>query len=53
VIVSARKYEENSYFRVNLVNLVIFASFNLGVSQNWLVKMYKKLLIHPKVEVLE
>ena len=53
VIVSARKYEENSYFRVNLANLVVFTSYNWGVSQERLLKLYKKLLNHPKPEALE
>jgi len=53
VIVSARKYEENSYFRVNLANLVVFTFYNRGVSQKRLLEMYKKLLNHPKPEALE
>lgn len=53
VIVSARKYEENSYFRVNLVNLLVFTSFYRGASQERLLKIYKTLLNHPKPEALE
>jgi hypothetical protein len=53
VVVSARKYEENSYFRVNLANLVVFVFYNWGASQERLMKLYKKLLKHSKPEVLE
>ncbi|MFT6166994.1 MAG: rSAM/selenodomain-associated transferase 2 [Vicingaceae bacterium] len=53
VIVSARKYEENSYFRVNLANLVVFTAYKWGVSQARLLKLYKKLIKHPKPEALE
>ncbi len=53
VVVSARKYEENCYFRVNLANLVVFTFYNWGVSQERLLKMYKTLLNHPKPEALE
>ena len=53
VLVSARKYEENSYFRVNLANLVVFTSYKWGVSQARLLKLYKILIKHPKPEALE
>ena len=53
VTVSARKYEENSYFRVNLANLLLFTSYKVGVSQERLLKLYKFLIKHPKPEVLE
>ena len=53
VTVSARKYEENSYFLVNLANLLLFTSYKVGVSQERLLKLYKFLIKHPKPEVLE
>tara|TARA_B110000503_G_scaffold143496_1_gene245300 strand:+ start:34 stop:744 length:711 start_codon:yes stop_codon:yes gene_type:complete len=53
VIVSARKYEENSYFRVNVANLVVFTSYKWGVSQVRLLKLYKRLIKYPKPEALE
>ncbi len=39
-LVSSRKYETNSYLKVNLVNLVVFSAFLLGVSPSTLKKMY-------------
>ena len=53
VIVSARKYEENSYFRVNLANLVVFTFYKWGLSQKRLLKLYKTLIKHPKPEALK
>ena len=50
VVVSARKYEENSYFRVNLANFVVFNLFRFGASQKTLVNTYKSMLNHPKAE---
>jgi len=38
--VSSRKYVENSYLWVNLVNFVVFMAFLLGVSPKTLKKMY-------------
>lgn len=52
VVVSARKYEENSYFRVNLANLTVFTLYRRGASQETLIKTYRKLLRHPKAEAL-
>jgi len=34
VVVSARKYEKNSYLRVNFSNLVAFTMYHLGMQQN-------------------
>lgn len=48
VIVSARKYEENSWLRVNLANLIVYAMFQFGFSQQRLVNTYKTLINHPK-----
>lgn len=43
-LVSARKYDNNSYLRVNLTNLLIFLMFFLGFSQEKMVNTYKTLL---------
>lgn len=53
VIVSARKYDENSYFRVNIANLAVFTLFKFGASQESMINTYKRLLNHPKAEALE
>jgi len=42
--VSARKYEKNSYLRVNLVNLMAFLSFKLQVSPLRVKETYQKWL---------
>ncbi len=44
VIVSARKYERNSYLKVNLVNLWSYWSFMLGRSPEKIKAFYKKSL---------
>lgn len=44
VIVSARKYDTNNYFRVQLANVVVFNMFFLGFSQKQLANTYKRLL---------
>lgn len=44
VIVSARKYDENSYLKVNLINLLIFTMFYLGTSQDTMVHAYQELI---------
>ena len=43
-LVSARKYDNNSWLRVNLVNLWVFGLFHLGASQDYLCKTYRSLL---------
>lgn len=43
-IVSSRKYDNNSYLWVNLVNFVVFIAFHLGVSPIRLKKIYSKAL---------
>ncbi len=50
VLVSARKYEENSWLRVNLANLIVFKMYQWGYDTPTLWKTYKKLLRHPKAE---
>lgn len=44
VVVSARKYEFNSYFRVNLANMTVFAMYFLGVPQPTLIRTYKSMI---------
>ena len=44
VIVSARKYEENSYIKVNFANLVVFTMYRLGYSQDRMLRTYYRLL---------
>lgn len=44
LIVSARKYENNSYLKVNLSNLLLVVLFKLGVSGKKLKKLHDKLL---------
>ncbi len=44
MLVSARKYDENSYLRVQFANFVVFNMFRLGYSQEALLKTYRKLL---------
>ncbi len=44
VIVSARKYETNSYLRVQTANFIVFNMFRLGYSQETMARTYKRLL---------
>jgi GT2 family glycosyltransferase len=44
IIVSARKYVNNSWARVQGTNLFMVIAWKLGVGQGWLKKTYKKLL---------
>jgi len=48
VLVSARKYIENSYLRVNFANFIVFLLFRCGASQEVMLKTYNKLINHPK-----
>lgn len=48
VLVSARKYDNNSYFRVNLANLTVFMMFYAGFSQLQMLNTYKRMINHPK-----
>lgn len=42
--ISARKFETNSYLKVNLINGIIFTMYRLGYSPLKMQKTYKKLL---------
>jgi rSAM/selenodomain-associated transferase 2 len=44
VVVSSRKYEKNSYFKVNFINLVIFVMFSFGASQRTMLHTYRQLI---------
>ncbi|MEM6317310.1 MAG: TIGR04283 family arsenosugar biosynthesis glycosyltransferase [Bacteroidota bacterium] len=44
VVVSARKYENRSFFKVQFANLVVFNMFKMGYPQERLVRTYKQLL---------
>ncbi len=44
VIISARKYEHNGYFRVQIANLIVFNMYRLGYSQDEMVSAYRRLL---------
>ena len=48
--VSARKYADNSYLRVNLANAFVFFLYILNVNPRKLWKLYTRLIRHPKVE---
>lgn len=47
-VVSARKYRDNSYLKVNIVNLIVFTMFYLGASQETMVHAYKQLIANTK-----
>lgn len=44
VIVSARKYEQNSWLKVNLINGYVFLKYKLGIHPIKIRKTYKSLL---------
>ena len=46
--VSARKYNDNSYWRVTVANGIVFTMFRLGVSPQQLLRTYKKMVRYPK-----
>jgi len=48
VAVSARKYEENPYWKVNISNFIVFGLYYLGVSPARLLQLYKSMIKHPK-----
>lgn len=43
-IVSSRKYKSNGYWRVQLVNLLVFSAYYLGFSPLFLKNTYRRLL---------
>ncbi|MDQ3049449.1 MAG: TIGR04283 family arsenosugar biosynthesis glycosyltransferase [Bacteroidota bacterium] len=44
IIVSARKYTNNSYLRVNFANVLVIFLYRMGVDQGKLLKFYKSFL---------
>ncbi len=44
VLVSARKYEQNGYFRVQIANLTVFNMYRFGCSQQTMVRAYRRML---------
>lgn len=50
VIVSARKYEHNSWLRVQLANAGAFLLFRLGIEPRRIKRFYYACLRHPKAE---
>jgi len=44
MLVSARKYDTNSYLRVQLANMKIFRMYTKGASQKEMVRRYNHLL---------
>lgn len=48
VIVSARKYAENPYWRVNISNFIVFSLYYFGVKPDSLKRLYLRLINHPK-----
>lgn len=46
VIVSARKYEENSWLRVQVANLTAFSLFFMNVAPSRIAQTYKRMLHH-------
>ncbi len=47
-IVSARKYKDNNYLKVNFINFVIFMMYFWGASQETMVHAYKSLIQKTK-----
>lgn len=43
-LISTRKYNENSYFRVNIANMCVFVLYSFGASQEKLTSTYKNIL---------
>ena len=51
VLVSARKYDHNSYLKVNIANLLAFMMFYAKVDHDKIIKVYKKMLNHESSEL--
>ncbi len=45
VLISARKYDKNSYIKVNLVNFWVFMLFLRGCAQDKIIQVYKKWIL--------
>ena len=44
VLVSDRKYDNNSFLKVQLANATVFTMYRFGASQDAMCKMYRRLL---------
>jgi len=51
IIVSARKYDYNSYLKVNYANFVAFMMFYAKVDHDKIIKFYRRTLNHEKNEL--
>ncbi len=49
-LVSARKYDHNSWLRVQLANAAAFTLFRMGVAPERIKRFYYKALRHPKAQ---
>lgn len=47
-VVSARKYEDNSYLKVNIANFIVFMMFFLSASQQTMLHAYRELIANTK-----
>lgn len=48
VLVSARKYDYNSYLKVNITNLITFLMYYAKVDHDKILKFYRNMLNHEK-----
>ena len=44
IVVSARKYDENNYFRVQVANLVVYNMFRFGYKPQRILSTYRRLI---------
>ena len=44
IIVSARKYKDNNYLRVQFANLIVFNMFKMGYEPQRLLDTYRRLI---------
>ncbi len=44
VLVSARKYTNNSYLKVNIANLIMYILFSVNCPQQWMLRFYRSIL---------
>ncbi|MEO5911846.1 MAG: TIGR04283 family arsenosugar biosynthesis glycosyltransferase [Pelobium sp.] len=51
VLVSARKYDHNSYLRVNIANFIVFMMFYSKMDHDKIIRFYKKMLNHHSSEL--
>lgn len=49
-LVSARKYRDNHYLRVNVANGIVFFMYRLGFSPRTLLKTYKRMVYYPRYD---